>query len=88
MTRALYHVGFPSCAALVGAAFPFRLRDLRRASWRHVALRAICMSFWIYRRVEDLLGVPAAERTPGAPIVRAISTDQQSQPQAVPRSDG
>jgi hypothetical protein len=76
MTRALYHVRFPGCAALIRAAFPLRLRDLRRATWRHVAVRAICLSFglafplaasWIYRRVEDLLGVPAAERTP-APL--------------------
>jgi hypothetical protein len=44
MTRALDNVGFPRLRR-DRAAFAFRLRDLRRATWRHAALRASCMSF-------------------------------------------
>jgi hypothetical protein len=75
MTRAPYHVRFPSCAAVMRPVFPLRPRDLRRATWRHAALRAICLSVglafplatsWIYQRVEEPLGVPAAERTPAS----------------------
>ena len=70
MTSVLYNVGFPICAALIWAAFLFKLRDLRRAAWRDAALWAICVCFgcagvafttaapWVYRRVDELLGVP------------------------------
>jgi hypothetical protein len=70
MSSVLYNVGFPICAALIWAAFALKLRDLRRAAWRDAALRAICVSFgcaglaftvaapWVYRRVDELVGVP------------------------------
>jgi hypothetical protein len=70
MSSVLYNVGFPLCAALIWAAFAFKLRDLYRSGWRDAALLAICVCFgaagvaftvaapWVYRRVDELLGVP------------------------------
>jgi hypothetical protein len=70
MTAVLYNLGFPLCAALIWAAFAFKLRDLQRRAWRDGALRAICVSFGcagvaftlatpsVYWRVDQLLGVP------------------------------
>ncbi len=70
MATVLYNVACPMAAALIWAAFAFKLRDLRRRRWRDAALWAICVSFgcaglvfslaapWVYWRVDVALRVP------------------------------